>query len=153
EPMEFSPLRLAHLIRAQTRPRPRLREACAPARGLQRRPDTVCRWRVSVAARSDPTAGPGARRPAGVPHGLGAGQPFLRMLGDFIKQSLEFGTRRLEDMVLGEPAQDLAAGHAHALSWRGDEALVEIADQHFFDHVPGIVRTKEPLDVVRIKDL
>src|SRR5258708_3093717 len=72
-------------------------------------------------------------------HGLRAGEPFFRLLGNFEKQRVELRPGGLQNMFLRQPAQDLASGNSHALTRRGHQTLVEVADQYFFHHVPGIV--------------
>ena len=56
-------------------------------------------------------------------------------------------------MLLRQPAQDLASSDSHALTRRSDQALVKVTNQYFFNHVPGVVRSEQPFDIVGVENL
>src|SRR3712207_9033819 len=79
---------------------------------------TLFRSRGALAPGQDAAVG---RLALGDADDLRAGEPLLRVLGHVLQQRLEVRARRLEDVGLREPADDLAARDGHPLPRRGRE--------------------------------
>ena len=92
------------------------------------------------------------RHPLGYAHGLGAGEPFLGVLGNFEEERFELGPLGLQDVWLPEPAEELSACHRHALARRSDELLLELLRQHDFYYVSRRVCAEQSLHVVGLQD-